>query len=66
MLHCQTLPAEGAMNVAAPFALVEHNANLLLAALPAEELAHMLPMLEQVHVDIGSVLTHPGDLINYI
>ena len=54
------------MNLAAPPMLAEHNANHLLAALPAEELAHMLPALEQVQVDIGSVLSHPGDLIHHI
>ena len=54
------------MNRAAPLTLAEHNVNHLLAALPAEELAHMLPLLEQVHVDIGSVLSHPGDLTHFI
>jgi CRP-like cAMP-binding protein len=54
------------MNHAAPPMLAEHDANHLLAALPAEELAHMLPALEQVQVDIGSVLSHPGDLIHHI
>jgi CRP-like cAMP-binding protein len=54
------------MNLAAPPMLAEHNANLLLAALPPDELAHMLPALEQVHVDVGSVLSHPGDLIHHI
>ena len=54
------------MNLAVPPMLAEHNANHLLAALPVEELAHMLPTLEQVHVDVGSVLSHPGDLIHDI
>lgn len=54
------------MNLAAPPMLAEHNANQLLAALPADELAHMLPTLEQVHVDVGSVLSNPGDLIHSI
>lgn len=54
------------MNHGAPPILAEHDVNHLLAALPAEELAHMLPALEQVQVEIGSVLSHPGDLIDSI
>lgn len=54
------------MNLATPPILAEHDANHVLAALPAEELAHMVPMLEQVHVEVGSVLSNPGDLIRYI
>jgi CRP-like cAMP-binding protein len=54
------------MNLAAPPMFAEHRANQLLAALPADELAHMLPTLEQVEVEVGSVLSHPGDLIHHI
>jgi CRP-like cAMP-binding protein len=46
--------------------VAEHNANLLLAALPPEELARMLPALDQVQVEIGAVLCEPGDPIRHI
>ena len=54
------------MNSAAPPVLAEHNANLLLAALPPQEMARMLPALEQVKVDVGAVLCEPGDIIRHI
>jgi CRP-like cAMP-binding protein len=54
------------MNSPAPPMVAEHNANLLLAALPPEELASMLPALDQVQVDIGAVLCEPGDPIRHI
>jgi CRP-like cAMP-binding protein len=54
------------MNSAAPPVIAEHNANLLLAALPPQELARMLPALEQVKVDVGAVLCEPGDKIRHI
>jgi CRP-like cAMP-binding protein len=57
---------EGPMNSAAPPVIAEHNANLLLAALPPQELARMLPALEQVKVDVGAVLCEPGDKIRHI
>jgi len=57
---------EGPMNSAAVPQAVEHNANLLLAALPPEDLARMLPALDQVHVDGGEVLCEPGDPIRHI
>jgi CRP-like cAMP-binding protein len=53
------------MNLAVP-KLAEHNANLLLAALPAEELAHMLPRLDQVRVDVGEALCEAGDPVSHI
>jgi CRP-like cAMP-binding protein len=56
---------EGPMNFAVP-ELAEHNANLLLAALPPEELAHMLPLLDQVTVGVGEVLCEPDDPIGHI
>jgi CRP-like cAMP-binding protein len=46
--------------------VAEHCANLLLAALPPEELARMLPALDQVRVEIGAVLCEPGDAIRHI
>jgi CRP-like cAMP-binding protein len=46
--------------------VAEHNANLLLAALPPEELARMLPALDQVQVEVGAVLCEPGDPIRHI
>ena len=44
------------MNFAASPDVAEHNANLLLAALPPQELAQVLPMLDQVQVEAGDVL----------
>jgi CRP-like cAMP-binding protein len=46
--------------------IAEHNANLLLAALPPQEMARMLPALDQVKVDVGAVLCEPGDIIRHI
>jgi CRP-like cAMP-binding protein len=57
---------EGPMNSAAPPVVAEHNANLLLAALPPQELARMLPALDLVKVDVGAVLCEPGDIIRHI
>lgn len=54
------------MNHPAPPMVAEHSANLLLAALPPEELACMLPALEQVRVEVGAVLCEPGDPIRHI
>lgn len=54
------------MNSAAPPLVPEHNANLLLAALPPHDLARMLPGLDQVQVEIGAVLCEPGDPIRYL
>ena len=54
------------MNSAAPPVVAEHNANLLLAALPPQEMARMLPALDQVKVDVGAVLCEPGDTIHHI
>jgi CRP-like cAMP-binding protein len=46
--------------------IAEHNANLLLAALPPEELARVLALLDPVRVEAGEVLCEPGDPIRYI
>jgi CRP-like cAMP-binding protein len=46
--------------------VAEHNSNLLLAALPADELAHMLPRLDQVRLEAGDVLSEPDDPIRYV
>ncbi|QJE03010.1 Crp/Fnr family transcriptional regulator [Massilia forsythiae] len=54
------------MNSPAPPMAVEHSANLLLAALPSEELAGMAQALDQVQVEIGAVLCEPGDPIRHI
>jgi CRP-like cAMP-binding protein len=56
---------EGPMNSAAPPLVAEHNANLLLAALPPQELARMLPALDQVKVEVGATLCEPGDTIRH-
>ena len=54
------------MNSPAAPMVAEHNANLLLAALPPVELARMLPALDQVQVELGAVLCEPGDPIRHI
>jgi CRP-like cAMP-binding protein len=54
------------MNASDAPLVAEHNANLLLAALPPQELARMLPALDQVHVDVGTMLYEPGDPIRHI
>jgi CRP-like cAMP-binding protein len=58
----QAIPASssGAARIA------EHNGNLLLAALPPEELAKVLGLLDPVHVETGDVLCEPGDPIRYV
>jgi CRP-like cAMP-binding protein len=57
---------EASMNSPADPMVAEHNANLLLAALPPDDLARMLPALDQVKVAVGDVLSEPGDPIRYI
>jgi CRP-like cAMP-binding protein len=57
---------EGPMKCVATHRIAEHNANLLLAALPPEELARMLPLLDPVQVEVGDVLCEPGDPILYV
>jgi len=54
------------MNAAAHPRVAEHNANLLLAALPPQELAEILPLLDQVRVEAGEVLCEAGDPIRNI
>lgn len=54
------------MNSAALPLAAEHNANLLLAALPRDELARILSALDQVQVAIGDVLCGPGDPIRHV
>jgi CRP-like cAMP-binding protein len=54
------------MNFAAPPQVVRRNANLLLAALPPEELARVLPLMDAVQVAVGEVLCEPGDPIRFI
>jgi CRP-like cAMP-binding protein len=46
--------------------IAEHNANLLLAALPPEELASILALLDPVRVEVGEVLCEPGDPIRHV
>jgi CRP-like cAMP-binding protein len=46
--------------------VAEHNANLLLAALPPDELGRILPLLDPVQVEVGAVLCEPGDPIGHI
>jgi len=54
------------MNSPAPPPVAEHNANLLLAALPPQELERMLAALDPVRVEVGAVLCEPGEPIRHI
>lgn len=54
------------MNSAVPLPVAEHNSNLLLAGLPPQELAPLLPLLDQVRVEAGQVLCEAGDPIEHI
>ena len=54
------------MNFAAPPPIAEHNSNLLLAALPPQELAQVLPLLDPVTVAVGDVLCEAGDPLRHI
>lgn len=54
------------MNRAAPPGLTGRHTNRLLAALPAEELAQLQTWLEPVQVQVGEVLSEPGDPIGHI
>lgn len=57
---------EGPVHHDAARQVAEHNANLLLAALPPEELARMLQLLDPVRVEAGDVLSEPDDPIRYV
>ena len=57
---------EDTMNFAVPPPLAGHHSNLLLAALPPQDLAHLLPMLDPVKVEVGEVLCEAGDPIQHI
>ena len=52
------------MNSAVHPPVAERNSNLLLAALPPQDLAQMLPQLDEVRVEAGQVLCEAGDLIS--
>ena len=54
------------MNSAVPPPVAEHNSNQLLAALPPQDLARVLPLLEMVKVEAGQVLSEAGDPIEHI
>jgi len=54
------------MNSAVHPPVSEPNSNLLLAALPPQDLAHMLPQLDEVRVEAGQVLCEAGDPILHI
>jgi len=54
------------MNSAVPPPIAEHNGNLLLAALPPQDLAQMMPLFEPVQVAVGEVLCEAGDPLAYI
>ncbi len=54
------------MNFGAHPQVAEHNANLLLAALPPQALAQLLPLLDPVKVDAGEVLCEAGDPLRRI
>lgn len=54
------------MNFVADLEPAAKHGNRLLAALPEHDFEFMLPMLDQVHVEVGDVLSEPGDLIQHI
>lgn len=54
------------MNSAVHPPVFEPNSNLLLAALPPDDLAQMLPQLDEVRVEAGQVLCEAGDPILHI
>jgi CRP-like cAMP-binding protein len=54
------------MNFAAPPLIAEHNSNLLLAALPPQDLAQVLPLLDPVTVEVGEVLCEAGEAQHHI
>lgn len=60
----------GAMNLSGNTghkgAAVAPAGNRLLASLPAEDLAHLTPLLRTVTVEVGDVLYEPGQAIHYI
>lgn len=57
---------EGLVNVMADLEAAAKHGNRLLAALPEQDSGCLLSMLEQVHIDVGDVLSEPGDPIPYI
>ena len=54
------------MKFAVPPQLAGHHSNLLLAALPPQDLAQVLPALDPVKVEVGEVLCEAGDPIRHI
>lgn len=54
------------MSGAAPRELIPENGNRLLAALPANDLARLAPMLESVQIEVGAVLCEPAQPIRHI
>lgn len=54
------------MNSALHPPVAEHGSNLLLAALPPQDVARMLPLLDQVWLEAGQVLCEAGDPIEHI
>ncbi|MCA1856606.1 Crp/Fnr family transcriptional regulator [Massilia oculi] len=54
------------MNFAVPPPIVEHNSNLLLAALAPQELAAILPLLDPVTVEVGDVLCEAGEPLRHV
>ncbi len=54
------------MNSAVHPPVFEPSSNLLLAALPPDDLAQMLPQLDEVRVEAGQVLCEAGDPILHI
>jgi diguanylate cyclase (GGDEF)-like protein/PAS domain S-box-containing protein len=49
------------------FSLIDHpTRNRILAALPADEFAHLLDDLELVSVELGQVLYEPGDCLRHV
>ena len=54
------------MSVVSPLEVAHPTGNQLLAALPAQDLARLAPMLEPVQVEVGEVLSEPAAPIRHI
>lgn len=57
---------EDPMSFAVPSQMAGHHSNLLLAALPPQDLEPVLPLLDPVEVAAGEVLCEAGDPIEHI
>lgn len=64
MLERTQLPHEGPMSIGQ--SVVVRTGNQLLESLPASEMDQLRPLIERVHVDVGTVLHEAGCPIRYV